>query len=991
MSFKGNRVRFYQKIARAGLGTALAFCMLFSSVIPAFANEQETTYINQVARDISGSKYRLHTIGQSLETGGVRAKFYEDTYHEVTGKSSGIMKEKPYTVFVYMCGTNLESECDPGSATVDIMNMIRSRYDMSRVNVILCAGGTKNWKNPYMSSAGEDSCNNDAARLNLYYLNPDAYTGEGDADGDNAFQAAEEVINADTLKLLASLDTIDMGTPQLLAGAIDFCTDLFPAQEYGAILWNHGGGINEGICFSESFDYEKDGSLYHIDGTAITPAELESALAATKLFKEGRKYAFIGFDACLMGSTELAYELSPYSCYMIASSELSYDGWDYRTIFKLISDSTTSKLFSTWEADRDVAQKITKSYYDYKDGDYVMASIACFDLSKMEKVEWAVDKAARAVLDVYQDETTKDACFGAMKQARIHSMTLGSGDSVYGNRDYVDIKDFMVRLREELLNVKASVDESSDAYKKLDKADKCIQNVLVQQFLVTSGVKYLGKSIQYTQDAGKMKNDANYDNEDFWTDLQDAQLYGASIMVPYYNTGLIAALGEGLDGNNTVVEMADSYKNYRIFPDYTDLMALYAYDSVSGQMQSQANNLRTIQYSNLINSVSMKMSKDIRYLSVELYNKSYADGRTSFSDFMDTLANMSVYITRNQTMDLTRNNSESIDLIYGKQEIGFSAISNSTEQINIMKSLMETSVTYRTIAKDVERNQYVSDIVYTQGYTGSKDVILRALAGRSYQESEWLIAEGQIGRGEQAKKDKMTVNDLRPAILCFQADRSSDTAAYKLAGAVCVNRDGRPDSIYRYQENGTLVNEENAEEFFDVVKFYHYSIIGGKEQAIEKSDLQNDFRAPALLARNLCLYAEGIANSFGQGQQSDDFTKYNQYFVAFTSKNEGAKPYIAASEAYETSSSVYYGYERQVGAKEAEAEQKTDSLTENEQEAAGTLEENTLDESTPEETGEDGTFCETDEPVEDESEVSRVPEKEKAAGNHKMASHLKKH
>ena len=982
MSYKGNRVRLYQKIARAGLGTALAFCMLFSGVTPAFANVQEnscsqTGYINQVACDISGSKYRLHTIGQGMETGGIRAKFYEDTYYEVTGKSSGVMKEKPYTVFVYMCGTNLESECDPGSATVDIMNMIRSRYDMSRVNVILCAGGTKTWKNPYMSSEGEDYCNNDAARLNLYYLNPVAYTGEDDA---------EEMINADTLKLLASLDTIDMGTPELLAGAIDFCTDLFPAQEYGAILWNHGGGINEGICFSESFDYEKDGSLYHIDGTAITPAELESALAATKLFGEGRRFAFIGFDACLMGSTELAYELSPYSCYMIASSELSYDGWDYQTIFKLISDSTTSRLFSTREADRDVAQKITKSYYDYKDGDYVMASIACFDLDKMEKVEWAIDKAARAVLDVYQDETTKDACFGAMKQARIHSMTLGSGDSVYGNRDYVDIKDFMVRLREELLSVKASVEESSDAYKKLDKADKCIQNVLVQQFLVTSGVKYLGKSIQYTKDAGKIKSDANYDNEDFWTDLQDAQLYGASIMVPYYNTGLIAALGEGLDGNGNVVEMADSYKNYRIFPDYTDLMTLYAYDSVSGQKQSQANNLRTIQYSDLINGVSMKMSKDIRYLGVELNNKSYADGRTSFSDFMDTLASMSVYITRNQAMDLTKSNSESIDLIYGKQEIGFSAISNSTEQINIMKSLMESAVTYRTIAKDVERNQYVDDIVYTQGYTGSKDVILRVLAGRGYQESDWLIAEGQIGRGEQAKRDKMTVNELRPALLCFKADRSSETAVFRLAGAVCVNRNGRPDSIYRYQENGTLVNEEASEDFFDVVKFFHYSIIGGKEQAIEKSDLQNDFRAPALLAKNLCLYAEGIAQSFGQGQQSDDFTKYNQYFVAFTSKSEGAEPYIAASEAYETSSSVYYGYEKQVGAKEAEAEQDTESLTENEQEEAGTLEE-----STPEEAEEDGTSCETDEPVEDETEVSRVPEREKAYGNHKMASHLKKH
>ena len=66
---------------------------------------------------------------------------------------------------IYLCGTDLEDRS--GSASIDLINALAAQYDLSRVNVLVLAGGTMNWHNEVMKQ------NNNGVNLCLYYLDPD--------------------------------------------------------------------------------------------------------------------------------------------------------------------------------------------------------------------------------------------------------------------------------------------------------------------------------------------------------------------------------------------------------------------------------------------------------------------------------------------------------------------------------------------------------------------------------------------------------------------------------------------------------------------------------------------------------------------------------------------------------------------------------------------------------------------------------------------------
>jgi hypothetical protein len=88
-----------------------------------------------------------------------------------------------------------------------------------------------------------------------------------------------------------------------------------PADHYAMILWDHGSMTGIGADESHSDVLE---------GWEIAVG-LETGLAAT-----GIDLDFIGFDACLMASLEVAAVVAPYASYMIASEELEpNDGWAY--------------------------------------------------------------------------------------------------------------------------------------------------------------------------------------------------------------------------------------------------------------------------------------------------------------------------------------------------------------------------------------------------------------------------------------------------------------------------------------------------------------------------------------------------------------------------------------------------------------------------------------------------------------------------------------
>ena len=192
---------------------------------------------------------------------------------------------------IYLCGTDLEDR--NGSASQDLINALAAQYDLSRVNVLVLAGGTMYWHSKAMQQ------NNNGVNLCLYYLDPDGVrNGAGGSAGgkggqpDWSLDNVDNILTGDTadrkgsLRLLASYDQVCMGDSELLLGFLDTAYELFPADHYWLSLWNHGTGCAGGICAGDAVSQDENASAYrgiNISSSPLTLAKIEEALNSSKI------------------------------------------------------------------------------------------------------------------------------------------------------------------------------------------------------------------------------------------------------------------------------------------------------------------------------------------------------------------------------------------------------------------------------------------------------------------------------------------------------------------------------------------------------------------------------------------------------------------------------------------------------------------------------------------------------------------------------------
>lgn len=142
---------------------------------------------------------------------------------------------------------------------------------------------------------------------------------------------------------LQGLAEVNMGDPNTLANFMVWGIQNYPADHYVVVLWDHGSGWKlafeefKGVCFDDTdLDY-------------LTTIELEQALANVES-TTGVEVDIVGFDACLMGMIEIAYQIKDLADVMVASEEVEpLDGWPYDDILSsLTSDpAMTSSALAT--------------------------------------------------------------------------------------------------------------------------------------------------------------------------------------------------------------------------------------------------------------------------------------------------------------------------------------------------------------------------------------------------------------------------------------------------------------------------------------------------------------------------------------------------------------------------------------------------------------------------------------------------------------------
>ena len=183
-----------------------------------------------------------------------------------------------YTLMLYMCASDLESEC--GFATEDL-NEIMYGYTAGNLNVIVQTGGTAEWQNTVVA---DDRC--------------------------QRYQVTE-----DGLELVDdSLGMQNMADSATLTDFIQYCSSNYAADHYGLVLWDHGGGVVGGYGYDENFG-----------GDSMSLTEMSRALGDASVHLD-----MLGFDACLMANFETCLMAAPYAEYLIASEEPEPGcGWYY--------------------------------------------------------------------------------------------------------------------------------------------------------------------------------------------------------------------------------------------------------------------------------------------------------------------------------------------------------------------------------------------------------------------------------------------------------------------------------------------------------------------------------------------------------------------------------------------------------------------------------------------------------------------------------------
>ena len=298
-----------------------------------------------------------------------------------------------WTVMVYMCGSNLESE--GGMASTDIAEMLESSVK-DNIRFLVCTGGAEQWQNGISAEKNQVYCISD-----------------GNAE------------------LVAESDKSDMGDASTLHEFLHYGVQNYPAANMGLVFWNHGGGSITGVCFDDFYE-----------GDSLFLKEIDAALYS--VYDEMTcPFEFIGFDACLMSTVETAAILASHARYMVASEEIEPGyGWDYTAIGNSIASNPN-------ESGAELGKVICDSFYESCKAveSEEAATLSVIDLRKVDDLMLAFDSYAKDIYELTEQESTDELAkvirsitaadnFGGNTKSTYYTNMVDLGGIIEAGTDY---------------------------------------------------------------------------------------------------------------------------------------------------------------------------------------------------------------------------------------------------------------------------------------------------------------------------------------------------------------------------------------------------------------------------------------------------------------------------------------------------------------------------------------------------------------------------
>ena len=301
--------------------------------------------------------------------------------------------------------------------------------------------------------------------------------GRGNINGQKQLledATVEEVVAlAEVVKEYPSQLSVEKGVmTQVLKDMISFSS----TSKIGLIAASHGSAWTNSIYMSRSLtrSFGQDGK--GTDNTMLIK-DMADAMKAT-----GRKFDFLLFDACFMGTAEVCYDLKDAADYQIASvMEVPAYGFPYENSIKYLYEGTV-------EGYKNICQAYIDFYKQrYENGRQAWGTIALIDSKEMEGL-------AASVKDVFMDEN--------MKKTQIDRHFNGSEIEEYG-RDggseiAYDMKGIMMQMEEPLLWNAGKLDLFNTQLEKTVLYKGCLENANPPRYSVKAD-QYCGLGMYFPQ------------------------------------------------------------------------------------------------------------------------------------------------------------------------------------------------------------------------------------------------------------------------------------------------------------------------------------------------------------------------------------------------------------------------------------------------------------------------------------------------------------
>ncbi len=334
-----------------------------------FSSSKAADSYSEEIKDLTNGK---HFINQAFD--------FTEYATTINDKHSG-----NWGIYVYMCGSNLESE---GAAATDDINEMLNASLPADSNIVIQAGGATQWN---------------MEGIDPNYLQRLVYDG-------NSFGVVDSQKQA------------NMGAQKTLEDFLTFCRTNYPADNEMVIFWNHGGASIGGACYDELYD-DDHLTLNEIDG------------AFTNVYGKER-IEVVGFDCCLMATVDTAELLRNHAKMLVASEELEPgNGWYYSDwLIDLAIDPTISNA----KLGKSICDSFIKGCEMY--GTDSEATLSAIDLTQINLVTGAVNAMGAELLSSATDNPDIIADFGRAARA---SENYGGNNDSSGYFDMVDLGDLL--------------------------------------------------------------------------------------------------------------------------------------------------------------------------------------------------------------------------------------------------------------------------------------------------------------------------------------------------------------------------------------------------------------------------------------------------------------------------------------------------------------------------------------------------------------------